>query len=177
MRDYSLHPNPNRLAEEGEDLVLYRFESGALGFASSLDLVRAENAVRAEPEKFWSRLKEMFFGRRAAHFPAVVVPPGARLLLDGVPPNVQTSLQVAPSEVVVFGEISDRSYSYRDVFLLPDGTRVLLQDLPEGVHALVLTLSSEPVSETADKEANVCAALSGTKVGAHSRSPVKRKAE
>ena len=90
----------------------------------------------------------MVFGRRAARFPAVCVPPGARLLLDGVPRNVQTSLQLASSEVVVFADISDRSYVYREALLLPDKTRVLLQDLPEGVHALVVALSSEPVHET-----------------------------
>jgi hypothetical protein len=146
MRDHSLHAT-NRLAQEGEELVLCRFSSGVLGFAANADLLKAESIVRTEPRNFWSRLKESLLGRRAARFPAVCVPPGARLLLDGVPPNVQTSLQVAPSEVVVFAEISDRSYSYREVLLLPDETRVLLQDLPEGVHALVLALSSPPVNK------------------------------
>ncbi|HEY7211022.1 MAG TPA: hypothetical protein VH477_12170 [Bryobacteraceae bacterium] len=147
MRDYPFYTIRNRLAVKGEELVLYRFESGALGFVSTLDLQSAESAGLAEPQTFWSRLKEIVFGRRAAHIPAVCVPPGARLLLDGVPPNIQTSLRVAPSEVVVFADISDRSYFYREALLLPDATRVLLQDLPAGVHALVLTLSSEPVQE------------------------------
>lgn len=143
MGNYSIYSVSSRLAEQGEELVLYRFESGVLGFASDADLGMASEKLREEPQTLWSRVKELMVGRRAPRFPSVCVPPGARLLLDGVPQNVQASLQVAPSEVVVFAEISDRSYSYREVLLLPDGTRVLLQDLPEGVHAVVLGLSSE----------------------------------
>ena|SRR5581483_10195431 len=152
MREYAFHSMSNRLAEEGEELVLYRFESGVLGFAGDRDLLQANNAVRSEPLTFWSKVKESLLGRRAPHFPAVCVPPGARLLLDGVPQSAQASLQVAPSEVVVFAEISDRSYSYREALLLPDGTRVLLQDLPEGVHALVLALSSEAEHKPAEED-------------------------
>ena len=165
MRDYSLHTIRTRLAVEGEELVLYRFESGVLGFASAVDLQNTQSFLMDEPQTFWSRLKEIVFGRRAAQIPAVCVPPGARLLLDGVPHDVQASLQVAPSEVVVFADISDRSYSYREALLLPDETRVLLQDLPAGVHALVLTLSGEPVQGLAE-EAHALRAPSGKNVKA-----------
>src|SRR5437867_2983517 len=41
MCDYSLMVIPNRLAEEGEELVTHRFWTGSLGFASPLDMCKA----------------------------------------------------------------------------------------------------------------------------------------
>jgi hypothetical protein len=64
MCDYSLAGVPNRLAVEGEQLVVQRFSTGALGLASP-------TTHRAW---LWS-VKEC----------AVCVPPGARLLLRDTP--------------------------------------------------------------------------------------------
>ena len=41
MCDYSLMVIPNRLAQEGEELVTHRFWTGSLGFASPLDMCKA----------------------------------------------------------------------------------------------------------------------------------------
>ena len=41
MCDYSLHGLPNRLAEEGEELVAHRFITGAIGLTSPAELRRA----------------------------------------------------------------------------------------------------------------------------------------
>lgn len=97
-------------------------------------------------------MKQWLLGRGTLLVSAVCIPPGARLLLTGLPRKVQASLQVRPSETVVFTEISDRSYSYRDALLLLNGTRVLLQDLPEGLHAVVLSTSREPGRRSAREE-------------------------
>lgn len=48
----------------------------------------------------------------------------------------------------MFTELSSRSYSYRDALLLPNGTRVLLQDLSEGLHAIVLSTSPGPLAKS-----------------------------
>lgn len=45
MCDYSLYAIQNRLAEEGEELVLHRFETGTIGFTSAWDLLKARTVI------------------------------------------------------------------------------------------------------------------------------------
>jgi hypothetical protein len=155
MCGYSLYWNKTRLAEEGEELILHKFETGTLGFAAVADITKAEAALRATPDTFWAKVKDLFRGRAPVSFPAICVPPGTRLLLSDLPVTVQKSLYVEPSETVIFTQISERAYSYRDALLLPNGTRVLLQDLPEGIHALVLSMSPESLSRPVQEELRV----------------------
>lgn len=143
MCDYSLYTIPNRLANEGEDLVLHRFATGTLGFASLSDLAQQEIQTRNQPAGFWPAVKAFFAPRRCASLPAVCIAPGTRLLLTEVPKTVQHTLCIGCPELVVFTELSNRSYSYRDALQFPNGTRVLLQDLPEGIHATVLSTVPE----------------------------------
>ena len=58
MCDYSLMGIPNRLAEEGEELVSHRFPTGSVGFASPRDLRITE--LWAHSPGFWSILKTCF---------------------------------------------------------------------------------------------------------------------
>jgi hypothetical protein len=142
MCDYSLYSR-NRLAEEGEDLVLHKFDMGSLGFASATDLIQCEAAREKDSSSFWGLMKDwLLLPRRAERIPVICVPPGAQLLLSGIPAAVQACLCVQSSEIAVFTELHSRNYSYRDALLLPNATRVLLQDLPEGIHATVLSTSS-----------------------------------
>jgi hypothetical protein len=151
MCDYSLYTVRNRLAEEREELVLHKFETSSLGFASVLDL-EAQAGKKPEKGRFWGRLQNWMSGGSSATVPAVCIPPGAQLLLKDVPQSLQKSLRIRASQLVVFTEISSRSYSYRDALILPDGTSVLLQDLTEGIHAIVLSLSSVAPAEVATNE-------------------------
>lgn len=98
-------------------------------------------------------MKEFFsLARPSQRVPAVCIPPESRLLLDDVPKCVQISLCIASPEIVVFTEISNRPYSYRDALLLPNGTRVLLQDLSPGIHVVVLSTSTEPAAKPISEE-------------------------
>ncbi len=151
MCDYSLLAIQNRLADEGEDLVLHKFETGSLGFASVRDLELRAGRKRRE-DSFWSAVKDWVSGGSSATVLAVCVPPGAQILLKDAPRSVQKSLRIRPSEVVVFCEISSRSYSYRDALIFADGTPVLLQDLAEGIHAVVLSLSPDVSAEDRNVE-------------------------
>ena len=108
MCDYSLYSNKTRLAEEGEELILHKFRTGTLGFASAAELFRSEIAMRAKPEMFWATLKEFFIGRAMHQCTAICIPPGARLLLSDLPAKAQKTLHVGPFETVMFTEISDR---------------------------------------------------------------------
>jgi hypothetical protein len=144
MCEYSLHAPPNRLPDEGEELVLRRFETGTLGFASASDVAGIEQqSEKEEPDSLWRAIKALLSPEKPPRLREVCIPPGTRLLLNNVPDRVQKSLCMACSELAEVTEISSRSYSYRDALLLPNGTRVLLQDLPEGIHVVVLSLSPE----------------------------------
>lgn len=152
MCDYSLYTTQNRLAEEGEELVLHRFATGTLGFASVSDLAERETLSKCEPDSFWAAMKALLSPKKSTQLPAICIPPETRLLLGDVPRTVQAALCIGCAEVVVFTEISSRSYSYRDALLLPNGTRVLLQDLPEGIHAIVLFTPPESAAKPVQAE-------------------------
>ena len=77
MCDYSLAHYPNRMAVEGEQLLVCRFSSGTLGLTSCSDL------------------KEILYPVRTT---AVCIPPGARLRLRDIPEHLQQSLAVRAVE-------------------------------------------------------------------------------
>src|SRR6266508_3888931 len=131
MCDYSLAEIPNRLAVEGEELVIHRFSTGSIGLASRCSSV----------SRYWSGT------------PAVCVPPGARLTLHDVPERLQHDLKVGPVEEVTFVQLSDTPYQYRDAVRFANGCEIRLQELSEGMRMRVLKMSLpedssfEPVKE------------------------------
>jgi len=126
MCDYSLAGIPNRLAVEGEQLVVQRFSTGALGLASP-------TSRRA----WWWFMKEC----------AVCVPPGARLLLRDIPQDLQRQFGVRATEEVTFVQLSATAYQYRDAVRFKNGRETLLQRLPCGQQLDVLYLSSDDNEE------------------------------
>ena len=93
MCDYSLMGVPNRLAQEGEELVTHRFQTGSLGLAATADLERSASPP-ATAMTFWAALKE-FFNPKAERVCAICIPPGARLELRGIPVRLQQELAEA----------------------------------------------------------------------------------
>jgi hypothetical protein len=120
MCDYSLAHFPNRLAVEGEQLVVHRFATRTLGLAP----------VRCG----W---KQLLF---PARLPAVCVPPGARLRLYDIPEDLQRRLGVGAVEEVTFIEQSLEAFTYRDGVRFASGREILLQQLTCGQRAEVLSL-------------------------------------
>jgi hypothetical protein len=149
MCDYSLMGIPNRLAEEGEELVSHRFPTGSVGLASPRDLCIRE--LRAHSPRFWSILKTSFSPPKPTPVVAVCVPPGARLILQDIPARLQRDLEVDAIEDVTFTELTATQYTYRDAIRFKNGHEILLQELGEGQRVKVLDLSSaeafEPVPE------------------------------
>ena len=75
MCDYSLMTQPNRLAHEGEVLVVHRFPIGSMGLASPTD-VKILAARRSTPKPgFWSRVKTFLIPPNFDPIPAVCIPP------------------------------------------------------------------------------------------------------
>lgn len=144
MCDYSLHTFPNRLAVDGEVLVVHRFAAGSLGLASPADLGPVISATN--DTSFWSRsrIKSWFqgYGRRREaqdRIPAVCVPPGARLMVRNIPKRLQRELGVSETEEVVFIETTAEVNSYRDAIRFQNSRQVLLQELREGQRVRVLS--------------------------------------
>ena len=120
MCDYSLAHFPNRLAVEGEHLVVHRFATWTLGLAPA--------------RCGW---KQLLF---PARLPAVCVPPGARLRLYDIPPDLQRRLGVRAVEEVTFIERSLEAFTYRDGVRFANGREILLQQLTCGQRAAALSL-------------------------------------
>jgi hypothetical protein len=141
MCDYSLMAVPNRLAQEGEELVAYRFPTGSLGLASPCDVKRATAAPARERKNLWMRVVEFFNPPRTEPVCAVCIPPGARLRLEDIPTRLQHEYSVGPAEDVVFTQISALANSYRDAVRFANGREVRLQELREGQRVKVMDLS------------------------------------
>jgi hypothetical protein len=133
---------PNRLAQEGEELVAYRFPTGSLGLASPCDVKRAASPPQARTAKtIWARLLEFFNPPRTEPVCAVCIPPGARLRLEDIPIRLQHEYSVGPSEDVTFTQISAQPNAYRDAVRFANGREVRLQELREGQRVMVVDLS------------------------------------
>src|SRR6266852_4809916 len=118
MCDYSLAGVPNRLAVEGEQLVVHLFSTGSLGLASPGSSLLSKET------------------------PAVCIPPGTRLRLWDIPQDLQLRFSLNATEEVIFVQQSAEAYRYRDAVRFQNGREVLLQRLRCGQQVEVLSLAS-----------------------------------
>jgi hypothetical protein len=132
---------PNRLAQEGEELVAHRFPTGSLGLASPADLTRLTEPVPMARKSLWSAIMEFFNPPKVEAVAAVCIPPGARLQLRDIPARLQQEIGVSPVEDVIFTQITASSNTYRDAVRFQNGREVRLQELREGQRVRVLDLS------------------------------------
>jgi len=132
MCDYSLSGLPNRLAVEGERLVAYRFPNGVKGFVSQPELA----AFTCSHPTFWNRMCAWFRNETPC---AVCVPPGATLLLRDLPAWLRPGFRGDGDEKVTF--VQGESREFRDGIRFRWGPTVLIQQLPSGQTADVLSLS------------------------------------
>ena len=121
MCDYSLAGVPNRLAVEGEQLVVHRFSTGSVGLASPCSSLSSKET------------------------PAVCIPPGARLRLRDIPQALRLGLNA--TKEVTFVQLSAEAYQYRDAVRFQNGREILLQRLGCGQQVEVLSLASGDIPE------------------------------
>ena len=138
MCDYSLHGIPNRLAQEGEVLVVHRFYTGSKGLTSP-EYLRPP----AQPKGLIAMLKSFFAFPGPSKACAVCIPDGAKLMLYGISSKLQEAHGLDSTEIVTFRQISAEAQTYRDAVEFRNGVRVRLQELEDGQRVEVLTLSSE----------------------------------
>jgi len=143
MCDYSLGEIRNRLAVEGEELVVHRFPTHTLGLASPAD-IGAGSSPCCE-QTLWGQVKDALgqvFGP-TKFVPAVCVPPGANLVLSGIPTHLQRRWNVGEEEPVLFVQTSMEVNRHRDAIRFRTGHESLLQNLPEGLRVRVVSLGGD----------------------------------
>lgn len=145
MCDYSLMSLPNRLATEGETLVVHRFATGSVGFTSVMDLNKQAEARQSR--SFWTRLKDFLGSSESCPVPAVCIPPAARLLLHNCDNDLRKKYDLRSEEEVKFVQLSADPNTYRDAVCFGNGTVLRLQQLPIGQRAMVLHLGNDGVEE------------------------------
>ena len=134
MCDYSLHGIRNRLAEQGEVLIVHQFHTGSKGLTSP-----EYRQAHSQPHGFLSALKRLF----APDVCAVCIPDGAKLTLHGISPGLQATYGLNSDEAVTFRQLSLNVHTYRDAVEFRNGVCVRLQELEDGQIVEVLALSSE----------------------------------
>jgi hypothetical protein len=134
MCDYSLMSIPNRLAVAGEELVTHRFQSGSIGLASP----------QARSKGFWEALRRSF---SPPVTPAVCIPPGAKLMLQDIPAQMQREIGTDAVEEVTFTQLTAADNNYRDAVRFRNGREVRLQELCDGMRVRVLDLCGSEVLE------------------------------
>jgi len=135
---------PNRLAVEGEVLVVHRFRSGSLGLAADCELSRMK---AAQKKSFWERFKDLLFVPEPPQTAAVCIPPGARLALHDVPVSLQKQLRIGPDEEVTFLQTSAAENRHRDAVRFRTGHVLRLQELTVGQRVQVMDLGDSAEEE------------------------------
>ena len=134
--DYSLSGIQNRLAVEGETLIVHQFHTGSKGLTSPEYLKPAPS-----PKGLLAVLKTLVGRNSPPQACAVCIPDGARLTLEGISEKLQEAYHLSPVEKVTFRQLSAKAGSYRDAVEFSNGRNVLLQELEEGLHVQVCELS------------------------------------
>ena len=142
MCDYSLFAIPNRLASEGEQLVVHRFPTGSLGLASITDIGHNDLARSETPKgSVWNRIRCWFQDTPSCAIPAVCVPPGAHLILKAIPACIQQKYGLESEEGATLVQTNAEPNTYRDALLFHNGAQIRLQELRSGQLVEVLSLA------------------------------------
>jgi hypothetical protein len=141
MGDSSFFGIPSRLAAEGEQLVVHRFPGGSLGLASITDVRHL--APEVSTGNFWQRIRRRFQDAEGGSnpIPPVCVPPGAHLILKGIPGAIQQRYGLQDEEGALFVQISAGVSGYRDELRFNNGVQIRLQELRAGQLVEVLSLA------------------------------------
>ena len=144
MCDYSLAVVPNRLAIQGEQLVVHRFSSGTKGLASPADLERRkieELVYHSRWQRTRAALVRFFSADTISQPPAVCVPPGASLVLRDLGTSLQKRFEIDAEEVVTFSQIHPIADRHRDGVRFRNGRTALLQEFEIGQRVDVMALN------------------------------------
>jgi len=149
MCDYSLGGVPNRLAAEGDELIVHRFPTSSMGLAPAAQL-RTETGVTTCDQSLWRRIESFLaLPRFCPGIEAVCVPPGASLILKNIPCDLQRKWDIGEEETVLFTQKSAEFKTHRDAICFRNGRQVSLQHLRAGLLVKVVSLGGEPIGDQA----------------------------
>ena len=147
MCDYSLGGLPNRLAAEGDELIVHRFPTSSMGLAPAAHL-QTKSSVSMCDQSLWRRIKAFLaLPRFCPEIPAVCVPPGASLILKGIPSDLQQRWDIGEEETVLFTQTSAEFKTHRDAICFRNGRQVSLQHLRAGLLVKVVSLGGEAAGD------------------------------
>jgi len=147
MCDYSLGGLPNRLAAEGDELIVHRFPTYSMGLAPAAQLQTKSNNFPRN-QSLWRRIVAFLtLPRFRPDIQAVCVPPGASLILKDIPCDLQRKWDIEKEETVLFTQISAEFKTHRDAICFRHGRQVSLQYLREGLLIKVVSLGNGPVGD------------------------------
>jgi len=141
MCDYSLMEVENRLAKEGDDLVVHRFQRGSIGLTECERPPEASGWRKDTVRRALAALRTFLQGAEPNSAVAVCIPPGARLLVADMPEDLQQRYNIGAVEEVTFTQLSAEANRHRDAIRLKNGAEILLQRLREGQRVRVLQLT------------------------------------
>jgi hypothetical protein len=143
-------------------LIVHKFRGGSKGLASPAEL---EVLTKIAPAPQGTGLIRSLFHwvkeRRRVRsaeperdLPAVCIPPGAKLYLEGITPTMCEAFGFGEAEEVTFTELTMEPFRYRDAFRFKNGAEILVQRFPEGmlVEVLALALAEDPEEEQPEVE-------------------------
>jgi len=143
MNDDSLYEPRNRLALEGEQLVLHSVSNGTMDLVSVADFRYCDLTLR-QPRKrtFVQRILHSFESVADASHPVttVFVPSGAYLILKGIPTSLQQRYGLEEEEGAVFLRCDSRDGTGGEL-RFNNGALVQLQELGIGQLMEVLSLA------------------------------------
>ena len=154
MCDYSLSVVPNRLAVQGEQLVVHRFSSGTKGLASPADLKTREvqePVYRSRWHRACAAIVRFFTPDNRPQPAAVCIPPGASLVLRDLSEPLRKRFEIEAEEVVTFTQLSPVADRHRDGVRFRNGKTLVLQELEVGQRVDVMALT--PAETEAPREA------------------------
>ena len=147
MCDYSLGGLPNRLAAEGDELIVHRFPTSSMGLAPATH-PQTKCCVSMRDQSLWHRIHAFFaLPRFCPGIQAVCVPPGASLILKGIPSDLQQRWDIGEEETVMFAQTSAEFNTHRDAICFRNGRQVSLQHLRAGLLVKVVSLGGEAASD------------------------------
>jgi hypothetical protein len=147
MCDYSLMALSHRLAVSGEELVVHKFETGAIGLAACSDVCTERGQSMGNARGVLGKILYFLRSPDPQSCPAVCVPPGARLLVRDISASLQQEIGLQTCvEEVMFTQTSI-SATFRDAVRFSNGRLVSLQKLRVGQRVRVLSVGSANESE------------------------------
>lgn len=145
MFDSSESGSLSRLARSGELLLTYRFQNMRIGLASAKDVESSPRfAVERRVRTWWfARTQRSGVRGKSNSIPPVHISPGTLLRMSHIPPELRRRLALQNVEDVCFFQHAGDCEFYRDAVRFSNGSEVLLQSLPEGVHFVPFSMTQE----------------------------------